>query len=171
MAGPVAAVAAAALAGCGSHEAEPRKRPAAASTPDAALIAKADRACKAVQDASRAGPRFPFRTFDPSNPDGRLRNVGAFYVRLDTEGTLATLADDLREIAPGGELDRLVAALKRRRSATRAQTRAAVSGDREQMIEATERLDEATSAGNDAAADAGTFACALSLERNPKTLR
>jgi hypothetical protein len=32
-----------------------------------------------TQDASRAGPRFPFRTFDPTNPDRRRRAVGRFY--------------------------------------------------------------------------------------------
>jgi hypothetical protein len=99
---------------------------------------------RAACDASRAGPRFPYRTFDPSNPDGRLRKVGAFYVRLDTESALAGLRDDLTALAPDGELDRLVKAFEQREAATRSQTKAALSGDRDRMIAATTKLDSAT---------------------------
>ena len=168
----ILAACAAFVAGCGADAPAPREGSSGpGAAPAAAVIAEAERRCKAVQDASRAGPRFPFRTFDPSNPDGRLRRVGRFYTRLDTEGTLEGLETDLKRIAPGGELDALVTDIARLEQATRAQTRAAVSGDRDRMIVATAHLEEVADAQHETAADLGAFACALSLERNPKTLR
>ena len=161
----------AAIAGCGG-EAE-RAQPAA--TPSAAFVTQVDAVCKKTQDASRAGPRFPFRTFDPSNPDGRLRKVGAFYAKLDTEGTLDAL---VREIAATESSDgapaafgEMVEGLRQLRAATLAQTEAAQSGDRARMIAATAKLERSLDAQHESAADFGAFACALSLERNPKTIR
>ena len=61
-------------------------------------------------------------------------------------------------------LDALVAAM-------REQTRAAVAGSRARMIEATKAVDAAFDELGETASDAGAFLCALSLERNPKTLR
>ena len=62
----------AALAGCGGGE----ERAAPAEPDPAAFVAEADATCGRTRDAVREGPRFPFRDFDPSNPDGRLRAVG-----------------------------------------------------------------------------------------------
>ena len=63
-----------------------------------------------------------------------------------------------------GSLEALVAAM-------REQTEAATAGARSRMIEATAGVDEAFDALGETASDAGAFLCALSLERNPKTLR
>jgi hypothetical protein len=165
----------AALAGCGGDPEQSASRPTPAATPSAAFVAQVDAVCRKTQDASRAGPRFPYRTFDPSNPDGRLRAVGRFYRRLDTEGTLASLERELAGVessdgAPAG-FGELLDGLAQQRAATRVQTRAAQSGDRERMIDATAKLDAAVDAQHLSAADFGAFGCALSLERNPKTLR
>jgi hypothetical protein len=56
-------------------------------------------------------------------------------------------------------------------AAMREQTKAAVAGACERMIEATEGVDAAFDELGETASDAGAFLCALSLERNPKTLR
>lgn len=161
----------AALAGCGGES----ERPQPASTPSSAFVAQVDAVCKETQDASRAGPRFPFRDFDPSNPDARLREVGRFYRRLDTEGTLDRLVRDIAATessdgAPAG-FGELIEDLESLRAATLAQTKAAGSGRRARMIDATAKLDTALDAQHESAADFGAFACALSLERNPKTIR
>jgi hypothetical protein len=162
----------AALAGCGGGEG--RAGPAEGPDPDA-FMARADSTCDRVQRAARDGPRFPFRDFDPSNPDGRLRAVGRFYRRLDSEGTVRALAAELGRLRPPASLDavygRTLADLKALVTAMRAQTRAALRGDRAQMIEATAAVDAAFETQHESASDLGAFLCALSLERNPKTLR
>ena len=56
-------------------------------------------------------------------------------------------------------------------AAMRRQTRAASAGARARMIEATAGVETAFDELGVAASDAGAFLCALSLERNPKTLR
>ena len=161
-AGRRALVLAIVVSGCGGADPAPM-RPAAKNA-----VAAADRVCKETQDASRNGPRFPFRDFDPSNPDRRLRAVGRFYRKLDTEGTLTELAGELRELDGAGHV---ADALERLADATKEQTSAAVAGDRRRMIAATAGVDEALDREHEVAADFGAFACALSLERNPKTLR
>ena len=139
------------------------------------FVAAADARCERTRTATRNGPRFPFRDFDPANPDRRLRGVGRFYRRLDSEGTVTALADDLRKLDPPpsldpgyramlGSMDALVAAM-------RAQTRAAVAGARGRMIDATERVDAAFDELGATASEMGAFLCALSLERHPKTIR
>ena len=166
----IAALAGAA-AGCGGEEAAP----ADAAGDSKAFVAEVEEVCQVTQDASRAGPRFPFRTFDPTNPDRRQRAVGRFYARLDTEGALDQLGERLRAITPPAGMragfHRMLAELGRLRAAVRAQTRAALSADREEMIEASTGVERAFEVLGDAAADLNTFACALSLERWPKTLR
>jgi hypothetical protein len=163
----------AALAGCGGGE--ERTEPAAATPDAAAFVAAVDERCDRTRTATREGPRFPFRDFDPSNPDGRLRAVGRFYEKLDSEGTVTALVGDLRameppaSVAPAYEgmldsLDALVAAM-------REQTKAAVAGARGRTIEATETVEAAFDELGETASDAGAFLCALSLERKPKALR
>jgi len=61
-------------------------------------------------------------------------------------------------------MDALVTAMRR-------QTRAAAAGARKRMIEATEAVDAAFDELGMTASDIGAFRCALSLERNPKTIR
>jgi hypothetical protein len=161
----------AAPAGCGGGEERP-----ASSTPDpAAFVAAADRRCDRTRNATREGPRFPFRDFDPSNPDKRLRAVGRFYEKLDSEGTVTALTEDLRAMDPPAsveaEYERMVGSLEALVEAMREQTRAAVAGARGPMIEATAGVDAAFDELGETASDAGAFLCALSLERNPKTLR
>ena len=56
-------------------------------------------------------------------------------------------------------------------AAMREQTRAAASGARARTIESTAGVDAAFDALGETASDVGAFLCALSLERNPKTLR
>ena len=162
----------AALAGCGGDG--ERAAPAASVDPQA-FVARADSTCARTQRAARDGRRFPFRDFDPSNPDRRLRAVGRFYRELDSEGTVRALAADLGRIRPPASLDaaygRMRADLKTLVTAMRAQTRAALSGDRAQMVETTAGVDGAFDAQHESASDVGAFLCALSLERNPKTLR
>ena len=160
----------AALSGCAGGEER------AAFEPDPReFVAAVDARCDRTRTATRNGPRFPYRDFDPSNPDGRLRKVGRFYERLDSEGTVTELAEDLRRLDPPpsverehtemlGSMDALVAAM-------REQTSAAVAGARGRMIEATEAVDVALDELGVTASDAGAFLCALSLERNPKTIR
>jgi hypothetical protein len=160
----------AALAGCGGGE----ERPAA--TPDpAAFVAAVDQRCDRTRSATREGPRFPFRDFDPSNPDKRLRAVGRFYEKLDSEGTVTALTEDLRAMDPPASVEaayeRMLGSLEALVEAMREQTKAAVAGARGRMIEATAGVDAAFDELGDAASDAGAFLCALSLERNPKTLR
>lgn len=162
----------AAAAGCGGEEAAPADAPGDSK----AFVAEVDEVCQMTQDASRDGPRFPFRAFDPTNPDQRrLRAVGRFYTRLDTEGTLDELGDRLRPLTPPAGLragfDRMLAELGRLRAAVKAQTQAALSADRKRMIEASTGVERAFEVLGDSAADLNAFACALSLERWPKTLR
>ena len=161
----------AALAGCGGGE--ERAAPAAPDT--AAFVAEAEATCGRTRDAVRKGPRFPFRDFDPSNPDGRLRAVGRFYRRLDSEGTVAALAEDLRALEPPASLEprysALLDSLEALVAAMRAQTRAAADGARARTIEATESVETAFDDLGVAASDVGAFLCALSLERKPKALR
>ena len=139
------------------------------------FVAAVDARCDRTRTATRNGPRFPYRDFDPANPDGRLRKVGRFYERLDSEGTVTELADDLRKLDPPpsvepayaemlDSMDALVTAMRR-------QTRAAAAGARKRMIEATEAVDGAFDELGMTASDIGAFRCALSLERNPKTIR
>jgi hypothetical protein len=160
----------AALSGCGGGEERVSFEPDPAE-----FVAAVDARCDRTRKATRAGPRFPFRDFDPSNPDGRLRAVGRFYRRLDSERTVTELADDLREFDPPPpveprhtemlrSMDALVAAMHE-------QTRAASAGARGRMIEATEKVDAAIDELGVTASDAGAFLCALSLERNPKAIR
>ena len=167
----IATVTASVLYGCGGEA----QRPEPAATMSAAFVAQVDAVCRKTQDASRTGPRFPFRTFDPSNPDGRLRKVGAFYAKLDTEGTLDALARDVAatESSDGAPaaFGEMVAGIRELRAATHEQTKAAQSGDRERMIAATTKLERVLDAEHESAADFGAFTCALSLERNPKTIR
>ncbi len=163
----------AALAGCGGGE---ERAGGAAATPDpAAFTATVDERCDRTRTAAREGPRFPFRDFDPSNPDARLRAVGRFYRRLDSEATVTGLAEDLRALDPPPSLegahDQMLASLDALVAAMREQTRAAVAGSRARMIEATKDVDTAFDELGETASDAGAFLCALSLERNPKTLR
>jgi hypothetical protein len=164
-----------AATGCGEEDAPPAGGGPRPADGRKAFVAKVDEVCQMTQDASRAGPRFPYRTFDPTNPDRRLRAVGRFYTRLDTEGTLAALGKRLRAMTPPAGLragfDRLLAELDRLREGVKAQTEAALSGDRARMIEASTTVEHAFDVLGDAAADLNTFACALSLERWPKTLR
>ena len=137
-------------------------------------MATVDERCDRTRSATREGPRFPFRDFDPSNPDRRLRAVGRFYRRLDSEGTVTALVEDLRALDPPpslegrprqmlGSLEALVAAM---REQTRPPWRA-----RARMIEATAGVEAAFDELGVTASDAGAFLCALSLERNPKALR
>jgi hypothetical protein len=160
----------AALAGCGGGA----ERFTGGPDP-AEFVAAVDARCERTRTATRAGPRFPFRDFDPSNPDRRLRAVGRFFRRLDSEGTVTALHDDLSKLEPPapvapaytamlGSLQALVAAM-------REQTRAAAAGARKRMVAATERVDTAFDELGVTASDTGAFLCALSLERNPKTLR
>ncbi len=162
----------AALAGCGGGE--ERAEPAASADPKA-FVAKVDATCDRTQEAARAGRRFPFRDFDPSNPDGRLRAVGRFYRQLDSEGTVTALAGELRQLEPPASLEapyaRMLASLEALVAAMRAQTRAAVAGARARMIAATGGVEKAFDTLGETASDTGAFLCALSLERNPKTLR
>ena len=161
----------AALAGCGGEE--ERTTP---SGPDpAAFVAEVDATCERTRDAAREGPRFPFRDFDPSNPDKRLRAVGRFYRRLDSEGTVTALVGELRKLEPPASKEavhsRMLGSLEALVAAMREQTRAAAAGARSRMIEATSAVDAAFDELGVTASDAGAFLCALSLERNPKTLR
>jgi hypothetical protein len=160
----------AALSGCGDGEERVAREPDPAE-----FVASVDARCDRTRTATRNGPRFPFRDFDPSNPDGRLRKVGRFYARLDSEGTVTELSEDLRKLDPPpsvepafremlGSMDALVAAM-------REQTSAAAAGARGRMIEATETVDAAFDELGVTASDTGAFLCALSLERNPKTIR
>jgi hypothetical protein len=161
----------AALAGCGGGE--ERAAPAAPDT--TAFVAEVDATCGRTRNAVRAGPRFPFRDFDPSNPDGRLRAVGRFYRRLDSEGTVTALERELRALDPPQSLEerysKLLGSLEALVAAMRAQTRAAAAGARARTIEATEGVETAFDELGVAASDVGAFLCALSLERKPKTLR
>jgi hypothetical protein len=161
--------------GCGEEDTAPAGGATASGDGGKAFVAKVDEVCRMTQDASRAGPRFPFRTFDPTNPDRRLRAVGRFYTRLDTEGTLEDLGDRLRAITPPADLratfERMLTDLERLRVAVEEQTDAALSGDRERMIGASTDVEHAFDLLGDSAADLNAFACALSLERWPKTLR
>ncbi len=160
----------AALAGCdGEERAEP-------SGPDpGAFVAEVDATCDRTRQAAREGPRFPFRDFDPSNPDGRLQAVGRFYRRLDSEGTVTALVAELRKLEPPASkqaaYSRMLGSLEALVEAMREQTKAAVAGARGRMIEATAGVDAAFDELGETASDAGAFLCALSLERNPKTLR
>ena len=160
----------AALSGCVGGEERASFEPVPAE-----FVAAVDARCDRTRTATRNGPRFPYRDFDPSNPDGRLRKVGRFYERLDSEGTVTELADDLRKLDPPpsvepayaemlDSMDALVTAMRR-------QTRAAAAGARKRMIEATEAVDAAFDELGMTASDIGAFRCALSLERNPKTIR
>ena len=160
----------AALAGCGGGEER------AASTPDpAAFVAAVDERCDRTRQAARDGPRFPFRDFDPSNPDGRLRAVGRFYEKLGSERTVTALTEDLRAMDPPAPVEaayrRMLGSLEALVEAMGVQTRAAVAGARGRMVEATAGVDAAFDELGETASDAGAFLCALSLERNPKTLR
>ena len=162
------------VAGCDDKRPEAQDPAPQAGAQSAAFLADVDRICKKTQDAARAGPRFPYRTFDPSNPDRRLRAVGRFYRRLDTERTLSRLVTKLRRFTPdagqGRAFQRLVAELERLIIVTRAQTKAALSGSRSNMIATTADLETMIHRQHDSAADFNAFSCALSLERNPKTL-
>jgi hypothetical protein len=161
--------------GCGEEDTAPAGGATGPGDGGKAFVAKVDEVCQMTQDAARAGPRFPYRTFDPTNPDRRLRAVGRFYARLDTEGALAELGDRLRPLTPPDQLragfDRMLADLDGLRVAVEAQTSAALSGDRARMIEASTDVEHAFEVLGDSAADLSAFACALSLERWPKTLR
>ena len=162
----------AALAGCGGGE-EERASP---TGPDpATFVADVDASCEAVRNAVREGPRFPFRDFDPSNPDGRLRAVGRVYRKLDSEGTVTALTAELRVLDPPASLEerysRMLGSLEALVAAMRAQTRAALAGARERTIKATEGVETAFDDLGVAASDVGAFLCALSLERKPKALR
>jgi len=161
-----------AAAGCGEDE----SAPAGGGGGDAkAFVSKIDATCKETQDASRAGPRFPYRTFDPTNPDRRQRAVGRFYVKLDTEGTLGALTERLRAMSPPAALradyDRVIADLDRLAAAVGTQTKAALSGDRARMIAASRAVEHAFDVQHESAADFNAFACALTLERWAKALR
>ena len=163
----------AALAGCGGGE---ERAESQAATPDPAkFVAAVDARCDRTRTATREGPRFPFRDFDPSNPDGRLRAVGRFYETLDSEGTVTALTEDLRAMEPPASVEapygRMLAALEALVDAMRAQTEAAVDGARGRMVKATKEVDAAFDELGIAASDTGAFLCALSLERNPKALR
>ena len=161
----------AAPVGCGGEE---RSAPASTADP-AAFVAEVDATCGRTRDATREGPRFPFRDFDPSNPDGRLRAVGRFYRELDSEGTVGALRGDLGELRPPASLEahygRMLGALDALVEAMRGQTRAALAGTRGRMVEATAGVEGAFDDLGVAASDVGAFLCALSLERWPKTLR
>lgn len=161
----------AALTGCGGGE----ERAAPAGPDRAAFVAEVDATCGRTRDAVREGPRFPFRDFDPSNPDGRLRAVGRFYRRLDSEGTVTALTEDLRALDPPEPLEahysRMLGTLEALVAAMRAQTRAALAGARARTIRATEGVETAFDELGLAASDVGAFLCALSLERKPKALR
>jgi hypothetical protein len=159
-----------ALSGCVGGEERVSFKPDPAE-----FVAAVDARCDRTRTATRNGPRFPYRDFDPANPDGRLRKVGRFYERLDSEGTVTGLSADLRKLDPPrsvesaytemlGSMDALVTAMRR-------QTRAAAAGARKRMIEATEAVDAAFDELGMTASDIGAFRCALSLERNPKTIR
>ena len=160
----------AALSGCVGGEERASFEPLPAE-----FVAAVDARCERTRTTTRNGPRFPYRDFDPANPDERLRKVGRFYERLDSEGTVTELADDLRKLDPPpsvepayaemlDSMDALVTAMRR-------QTRAAAAGARKRMIEATEAVDAAFDELGMTASDIGAFRCALSLERNPKTIR
>ena len=162
-------------AGCGGEEAAPAGGAARANGDAKAFVARVDEVCGMTQAASRHGPRFPYRTFDPTNPDRRQRAVGRFYTRLDTEGTLERLGEQLRDLTPPADLraafERVLSDLDRLTAAVRAQTEAATSGDRERLIEASGSVEHAFDVEHDSAADLEAFACALTLERWPKALR
>jgi hypothetical protein len=161
--------------GCGEEDTAPAGGATGPGGSAKAFVAKVDEVCQMTQDASRAGPRFPYRTFDPTNPDRRLRAVGRFYTRLDTEGTLEDLGGRLRAMTPPVDLratfERMLTDLEGLRVAVEEQTEAALSGDRARMIEASTDVEHAFEVLGDSAADLNAFACALSLERWPKTLR
>jgi hypothetical protein len=162
----------AALAGCGGGE----ERAATASTEDpAAFVGEVDATCDKTRRATREGPRFPFRDFDPSNPDRRLRAVGRFYRRLDSEATVSGLVEELRRLQPPGSLEapysRMLGSLEALVAAMREQTRAAAAGARARMVEASAGVEAAFDELGLTASDVGAFQCALSLERWPKTLR
>jgi hypothetical protein len=161
----------AALAGCGGEG----ERAAPAGPDPAAFVAEVDATCSRTREAARQGPRFPFRDFDPSNPDGRLRAVGRFYQRLDSEGTVTALLEELRAMDPPASAEaaqsRMLGSLEALVASMSEQTGAAVAGARERMVEATAAVDAAFDDLGETASDAGAYLCALSLERNPKTLR
>jgi hypothetical protein len=166
------------VAACGG-DAEPAAE--RASAPDAgeeAFVAKVDGACADTQAEARAGPRFPFRAFDPTNPHGgraKLVAVGRFFEELDSEGLLAALGAELEAIEPPPALragyERMLADLEHLAEAMREQTAAALSGERERLVAATLELEEVIETQHDSAADMHAFACALSLERWAKALR
>jgi hypothetical protein len=162
-----------ALAGCGGGEERTASQPAG---PDPkAFVAEVDATCDRTRQTAREGPRFPFRDFDPSHPDGRLRAVGRFYRRLDSEGTVTALVERLRALEPPASLEarysKMLGSLEALVAAMREQTRAAASGARTRMVEATAGVDAGFDSLGETASDVGAFLCALSLERNPKTLR
>ena len=163
----------AALAGCGGGEG--RAEPAAATADPAEFVAAVDERCDRTRTATREGPRFPFRDFDPSNPDGRLQAVGRFYEKLDSEATVTALTEDLRAMEPPASVEaaygQMLASLEGLVDAMREQTEAAGAGARGRMVEATAGVDAAFDELGETASDTGAFLCALSLERNPKTLR
>ena len=66
---------------------------------------------------------------------------------------------------------RMLGSLEALVEAMREQTRAAVAGSRGRMIAATADVDATFDELGETASDTGAFLCALSLERNPKTLR
>ena len=65
----------------------------------------------------------------------------------------------------------MLASLEGLVEAMREQTEAAVANARGRMVEATAGVDAAFDELGETASDTGAFLCALSLERNPKTLR
>jgi hypothetical protein len=162
-----------ALAGCGGGEERATSTPAGADP--ARFVAEVDATCSRTREAAREGLRFPFRDFDPSNPDGRLRAVGRFYERLDSEATVTALTEELRELKPPASLEgrytRMLGSLDALVAAMDEQTSAAVAGARARMVEATTDVEQAFDTLGETASDTGAFLCALSLERNPKTLR
>jgi hypothetical protein len=163
----------AALAGCGGGE-EPAE-PSSSGPARAEFAAAVDERCDRTRGATREGPRFPFRDFDPSNPDRRLRAVGRFYEKLDSEGTVTALVEDLRAIEPPDSVapayEEMLSSLEGLVAAMREQTKAAAAGSRERTIEATADVELAFDELGETASDAGAFLCALSLERKPKALR
>ena len=130
----------AALAGCGGGE---ERAPAASADPRRSSR-RSTPACDRTRTAAREGPRFPFRDFDPSNPDGAAARGRALLPEARQRGDRHGAHRGPARARPAGVASRrptreMLGSLEALVAAMREQTRAAVAGARARMIEATDR--------------------------------